>query len=85
MSTREQGAGGGYHAIKAGHSFSIEMTKEDAYDARYCPDTTKRVYHGTSLAGANLIMKGGFIVCALMKVLFVVFNLTIFSFFSVCF
>ena len=69
-----------YHAIRAGQSFSIEITKADTYDARYCQDTAKRVYHGTSLAGANLIMKGGFIGCAPMKVLFVVFNLTISSF-----
>ena len=45
-----------YHAIRAGQSFSFEITKADADAAKCCPDTSKRVYHGTSLAAANLII-----------------------------
>ena len=77
-----------YNAIKPGQSFCIEMTTEVAYAAETGGDTAKRVYHGTSLANACLIIKNGFIGCALMEVLFVIFSLAIFlafsSFYSFC-
>ena len=47
-----------YHAIKAGQSFSFDITKADACDARFCRDTAERVYHGTSLAAADFIIAG---------------------------
>ncbi len=48
-----------YHAIKAGQSFSFEITKADACDARFCLDTAERVYHGTSLPAATLFIHDG--------------------------
>ena len=59
-----------YNAIKPGQSFRIEVTTEVAYAAETGGDTAKRVYHGTSLAAATLIMRGGFIGCALLEALY---------------
>jgi len=67
-----------YHAIKAGQSFSFEKTKANACDAIFCLDTAERVYHGTSLAAANLNIKDGFIRCAFMEDSFVMFSSAVF-------
>ena len=45
-----------YHAITPGQSFSITMMTPDDYDG----DAENRTFHGTSLAGASLIIGGGF-------------------------
>ena len=55
-----------YHAIKKGQSFSITLTTEEEF-AQTGGDTARRVYHGTSMAAALLIVKGGFSCCALME------------------
>ena len=50
-----------YHAIRPGQTFAVTMLTTDAYAAQTPGgDITKTVYHGTSLAGASLIINGGF-------------------------
>ena len=48
-----------YHAIRPGQKFDVTMLTTDEY-AAHGGDITKTVYHGTSLAGASLIINGGF-------------------------
>ena len=67
-----------YHAMNVGQSISFEIPRGNACDAGTVPDTAERVYHGTSLAAASLIIRGGFISCALMEDSFVMFNLIVF-------
>ena len=67
-----------YHAMNAGQSISLQLPRKNACDARTVPDTAERVYHGTSLAAASLIIRGGFISCAFMEDSFVMFSLAVF-------